>query len=78
LSGANPRDADLGSAHLIDVNLSSADLNGANLSDVVEGSQEQLAQAKSLHDATMPDGQKYEDGLKSEGGGEDKETSGSS
>jgi hypothetical protein len=61
LSGADFRDADLGGA-----NLSEADLTNAKISE------EQLRQAKSLKGATMPNGQKYEEWLKSkEGRGED-------
>jgi len=43
-----------------------------------ETTNEQLEQAKSLEDATMPNGQKYEDWLKSKGREEDGENSGPS
>jgi hypothetical protein len=39
---------------------------------------EQIAAAYSLEGATMPNGQNYEDWLKSKGSGEDGENSGSS
>jgi uncharacterized protein YjbI with pentapeptide repeats len=85
LNGAN-----LSGAELTETNLSGADLSGANLTDayelIKEGSKrentrrvtnEQLEaqHTKSLASATMPDGQKYEDWLKSQGRGEDGETS---
>ena len=48
--------------------LSGANLSGANLSGAVGITSEELEQqAKSLEGATMPDGQKYEDWLKSQG-----------
>jgi uncharacterized protein YjbI with pentapeptide repeats len=76
LSDANLRNADLDDANLIGADLSDADLGGTDLSDAslrwahlrgVQGiTEEELnRQAKSLDDATMPDGQKYEDWLKS-------------
>jgi uncharacterized protein YjbI with pentapeptide repeats len=55
LSGANLSGADLSSA-----NLESANLKGANVTDA------QLDQARSLKGATMPNGQKYEDWLKTQ------------
>jgi uncharacterized protein YjbI with pentapeptide repeats len=85
LNGAN-----LSGADLTEANLSGADLSGANLTNayelIKEGSKredtrrvtnEQLEaqQPKSLASATMPDGQKYEDWLKSKGRGEDGKTS---
>jgi uncharacterized protein YjbI with pentapeptide repeats len=74
LSGANLSISDLQDADLLDSNLSGADLSGANLSGVnLKGvnlsnanltraivTAEQLALAKSLHGATMPDGIKHE------------------
>jgi uncharacterized protein YjbI with pentapeptide repeats len=67
-------DADLGDAHLRDANLS-----GANLRDASGITDEQLEeQAKTLEGATMPNGQKYEDWLKSKGSGENGENGGSS
>jgi uncharacterized protein YjbI with pentapeptide repeats len=77
LSGANLSGANLSGANLSGANLSSANLSGANLSDAVlngavlseatlDGAfgvtKERLErQAASLKDATMPNGQKYED-----------------
>jgi uncharacterized protein YjbI with pentapeptide repeats len=73
LTYANLREADLSSA-----NLSGADLSGADLKGARELTDEQLAQAESLEYATMPNGQKYEEWLKSKGPGEDGENSGPS
>jgi uncharacterized protein YjbI with pentapeptide repeats len=73
LSGANLRYADLSDADLSDADLSSADLSGAYLSDAnlagadlsdAEVIIEQLAACKPLEGATMPNGQKYEDWLR--------------
>src|SRR5215216_2967918 len=66
LSGANLSYANLSGAFLRDANLFAANLSSA------EGiTNEQLdAQAESLEGATMPNGQKYEDWLKSKGKGE--------
>jgi hypothetical protein len=69
--------ADLRATHLADatldwVNLTGADLKGADVSE------KQLASCASLDDATMPDGQKYEEWLKSKGREEDEENSGPS
>jgi uncharacterized protein YjbI with pentapeptide repeats len=72
LNGANLRSTHLADATLDWVDLSGADLSGADVSE------EQLASCKSLKGATMPDGQKYEDWLKSKSSGEDGEASGSS
>ena len=57
-------------------NLELADLSEVDLTDAYV-SEEQLLSAASLAGATMPDGQKYEDWLKSKGSGEDGENSGS-
>jgi hypothetical protein len=43
-----------------------ADLSDANLTGARKWPKGQLRQAKSLRDATMPNGQKYEDCLKDE------------
>jgi uncharacterized protein YjbI with pentapeptide repeats len=67
LNGANLR-----STHLADATLDWVDLSGADVSE------EQLASCKSLKGATMPNGQKYEDWLKSKDRVEDGENSGSS
>jgi uncharacterized protein YjbI with pentapeptide repeats len=61
---ANFRESDLREANLRDAdlrgsNLTLADLKGANLLGALT-TDEQLAQAKSLADATMPDGTKHE------------------
>jgi uncharacterized protein YjbI with pentapeptide repeats len=86
LSGANLfhailKDADLEGADLEGAELGGADLSRTNLSGAYEGfnsdgskrlvDNERLEErAKSLEGATMPDGQKYEDWLKSKGSGE--------
>jgi uncharacterized protein YjbI with pentapeptide repeats len=64
LAGADLKRANLRAARLKETNLGGADLRdadltGADLSDpnVTEA---QLATCKSLEDATMPDGQKYD------------------
>jgi uncharacterized protein YjbI with pentapeptide repeats len=73
LSGANLSDANLWFADLHDADLRKANLRGATaLTD------EKIAAARSLKGATMPNGQKYEDWLKSQGRGEDGENDGSS
>ena len=60
--------ADLSEALLIETDLHEANLSGAVLSGARGISKEQLEkQAKNLEGATMPDGQKYEDWLKSRG-----------
>jgi uncharacterized protein YjbI with pentapeptide repeats len=82
LSGANLSGAYLPEAWLYDpncegcerTNLSGADLSNANLTGA-RVTDKQLEQAKSLEGATMPDGQKYEDWLKSKGRGEGGESS---
>jgi uncharacterized protein YjbI with pentapeptide repeats len=72
LSGADLRFADLRFANLSGASLSGADLNFANLSGATGVTNEELeAQTQSLEGATMPDGQKYEDWLKSKGSGEE-------
>jgi len=76
LSGAPLNKVDLRGANLSDANLSGANLRGAflrdanlftaNLSSAKGTTNEQLdAHAESLEGATMPNGQKYEDWLKS-------------
>jgi uncharacterized protein YjbI with pentapeptide repeats len=70
LIDAGPKNADL----------SGADLSAADLTDA-EVSEEQLRSAEpapTLTGATMPNGQKYEDWLKSNGSGEDRDNGGSS
>jgi hypothetical protein len=64
LVGANLKDADLRG-----VDLRNTDLRWANVTD------QQLTLCWALKDATMPDGQKYEDWFKSKGRGEGEENS---
>jgi uncharacterized protein YjbI with pentapeptide repeats len=75
-------DVDLSGAKLRGAVLTGADLSGADLSDAdltnALVAEEQLYQAKSLEGATMPNGQKYEDWLKSKGSGVDGENTGPS
>jgi uncharacterized protein YjbI with pentapeptide repeats len=89
LPGTNLRGADLSGAILSSANLSeadlrrthlhSADLSEANLEGAVGVIEELLdIQAASLENATMPNGQKYDDWLKSKGSGEDEENTGAS
>jgi uncharacterized protein YjbI with pentapeptide repeats/cell division protein FtsB len=72
LRNANLSGAALGNANLSGANLSGAVLEGANVTD------KQLDQARSLEGATMPNGQKYEDWLKSNGRESDGQNSGTS
>jgi uncharacterized protein YjbI with pentapeptide repeats len=66
LRGANLRGADLSEADLYKADLSDAKLSDAILRDARNVTEEQLEeQAASLKRATMPNGQKYEDWLKS-------------
>jgi hypothetical protein len=65
LEGVDGHDAPLQGIDLGQANLSGADLSGADLSGVAGITNEELErQAYSLEDATMPNGQKYEDWLK--------------
>ena len=79
LSDANLSETLLVRAELSGANLNGANLNGANLSDAsLDGAtgitnEELEQQASSLNLATMPNGQKYEDWLKSKDRGEDGE-----
>jgi uncharacterized protein YjbI with pentapeptide repeats len=57
--------------------VSGADFSGTNLRNA-KVTNEQLATCKSLEGATMPNGEKYEDWLKSQGRREDGENSGPS
>jgi hypothetical protein len=80
--GADLREADLSgadltNANLLGANLLRADLTNTDLTDA-QVTKEQLEAAKSLKGATMPNGQKYEDWLKSKGSGEAGENSGPS
>src|SRR5215203_6209855 len=89
LSSANLQDANLRAANLFNANLVGAylpeatleyaELRYANVEGAREVNAEQLEeQSSSLEGATMPNGQKYEDWLKSKGRGEDGESSGPS
>lgn len=59
LSGADLSSANLGRADLSQANLSSADLSGADLRGAQDVTQQQLNKAKTLKEATMPDGSKH-------------------
>jgi len=78
LSGAVLVYADLSHADLSSADLSDANLSRANLTGAQGATQERLAQAKYLEGATMPNGQKYEDWLKSKDQEENKKSDGSS
>jgi Pentapeptide repeats (8 copies) len=77
LTEADLHGADLHGADLIGADLTDTDLTNADLTDA-KVTKEQLEQAKSLQGATMPNGQKYEDWLKSKSRGEDRENGGPS
>jgi hypothetical protein len=80
LGGADLSGADLGGADLSDARLEHAELGGADLGRAnLKGAKvtvQQLQQARSLEGATMPNGQKYEEWLKSKDRGEDGKNSG--
>jgi uncharacterized protein YjbI with pentapeptide repeats len=76
LSRTDLSNSDLRSANLRGANLRAADLFWANLEWAQGWTEEQLTAAGSLEGATMPNGQKYEDWLKSKGSGEAGENSG--
>ena len=59
LRRADLREADITGADLTGVDLQAADLSGANLTRAIGTTPEQLKRAKSLKDATMPDGSKH-------------------
>ncbi|MGQ9599072.1 MAG: pentapeptide repeat-containing protein [Anaerolineae bacterium] len=59
LEGANLAGADLRRAHFFDANLAGANLEAANLG-WAKVAADQLAQAKSLHGAILPDGRQQE------------------
>lgn len=72
LNGTKAQDgADLSGADLRGADLSGANLSNANLRDARGWTDDQLSRASSLEGAIMPNGQKYEDWLKSKGRGED-------
>jgi hypothetical protein len=76
LKGSDLREVDLSVTRLRDADLSDACLTGANLTGAdltgTAVTEEQLAACKSLKGATMPNGQKYENWLKSKGRGEEE------
>ena len=76
--GAGLIHANLSNANLEGSNLERANLEGANLEGVQGLTDDQLAAARSLNGATMPNGQKYGDWLKSKDRGEDGENRGPS
>jgi uncharacterized protein YjbI with pentapeptide repeats len=79
LSDAELRYAELRNAAMLNADLSGADLSGADLTDAEAITNEELEQqALSLVGATMPNGQKHADWLKSKGRGEDGENGGPS
>ncbi len=64
-------------ANLTNAQLSNTELDNANIGGACGTTNDQLEeQAASLSGATMPDGQKYEDWLKSEARGEDGKNTG--
>jgi hypothetical protein len=78
LKHANLIGAILRTAFMFKSDLSDADLRGADLTGAMELTEEQLPDWRLLTGATMPNGQKYEDWLKSTGRGEDGENTGTS
>jgi uncharacterized protein YjbI with pentapeptide repeats len=79
LYGANLIEADLSAAVLSEADLSGAYLSGANLSGVAGITTEALEQQnKVLQGVILPNGQMYEDWLKSKGPREDRENNGPS
>jgi uncharacterized protein YjbI with pentapeptide repeats len=70
LSEANLDDADLRNVRLNGADMSNGLLRGANLMFTWGWTDAQLSAARSLEEATMLNGQKYEDWLKSKGSGE--------
>jgi uncharacterized protein YjbI with pentapeptide repeats len=76
LNNARLTRATLTGADLSGTDLTGADLTGADLSSAQGVSCQQTQGAETLEDATMPNGQKYEDWLKSKGCREDGENSG--
>jgi Pentapeptide repeats (8 copies) len=77
LKGANLKGANLKGAKLEGAKLSKSKLSGADLSNA-QVSDAQLKQAKSLKGATMPNGQKYKNWLKSKDQEQNKKSDGSS
>jgi len=77
LREANLINANLSGARLVEANLRGADLRWAKLINA-NVTNKQLAECASLEGATLPNGQKYEDWLKSKGSGEDGANAGPS
>jgi uncharacterized protein YjbI with pentapeptide repeats len=77
LTNADLRGSTLIGADLTNTDLTNTDLTNTDLTDA-QVTEEQLEAAKSLAGATMPNGQKYEDWLKSKGHRGDGETGGPS
>jgi uncharacterized protein YjbI with pentapeptide repeats len=74
LAGADLGEADLRAADLRGVKLGKADLSDANLEGTLGIANDELQQqAYTLEGTTMPDGQKYEDWLKTYEGGHGKD-----
>jgi uncharacterized protein YjbI with pentapeptide repeats len=80
LAEANLAKADLAKANLVDANLVDANLRGAYLyqASLTVSWEELERHAKSLEGATIPNGQKYEEWLKSKDRESDGENGGSS
>jgi uncharacterized protein YjbI with pentapeptide repeats len=79
LGGADLSETDLSGTNLSGADLIETDLSDADLHDARGVTEEQLEEtAKTLQGATMPNGQTYEDWLKSKGRRGDGENSGSS
>jgi uncharacterized protein YjbI with pentapeptide repeats len=66
----------LSGTHLSFADLHDADLRKANLRGAQSLTDEKIAAARSLEGATMPNGQKYEDWIKSKSGGRMGRTAG--
>jgi uncharacterized protein YjbI with pentapeptide repeats len=78
LTRADLTGADLSDANLSKANLFHANLSKTKLSGVSEVTEPQLQEVISLEGATMPNGQKYENWIKSKGRAEDGKHDGSS
>jgi uncharacterized protein YjbI with pentapeptide repeats len=78
MNSINLRGANLEEAILSGAYLNGADLTKADLRNASGWTGEQLSYAKSLEGATMPNGKKYEEWLKSRNREEDEEKDGSS
>jgi hypothetical protein len=76
LSDSNLSHANLTSAVVAGADLSGANLEGAKVNDALLWSLQH--QTSSIEGATMPNGQKYEDWLKSKGSEEDEKNAGPS